>query len=332
MILPFLGRHAQFPKPALPVLRRVLLLAVPMLLLSACATFAQVQEVGWRPPTLVPTAIPSATLTPLPTATSTPLPTATPTDTPTPLPTETPTPTDTPLPTATPTWAPAGPGNVTVPILLYHHIAEIGYSNRYYVSPQVFREQMQRLRDGGYVTLTANELANVIRNGGSLPARPVVITFDDGDLDVYQNAFPVLQDLGFKATLYVVSSYMGANGYISPEQLQELAQAGWEIGSHSMMHLDLTLNHTLLTRELYQSKKDIEAAAGTQVTTFAYPFGRIDLLVVEKTRDFGYIAGMGLGEQVEQGPNTIYYLSRREVQADYDLSAFAALFPWNIQP
>lgn len=303
------------------------LLFIP-LLLSGCGALTQAPQTFWKPPTLVPS--PSAS--PVPTSTATQSPSATPTSSPTPTETATPLPSETPTLTPTPTWEPAGPGEVTAPILLYHHIGENAANNRYYISPQVFEKQMQELKNWGYQTITAAYLAEVILQGGSLPGRPVVITFDDGDLDVFENAFPILDELGFVATMYVVSNYMDQPNYISTEQLQQLAQAGWEIGSHSSNHYDLTLNYGLLYQELYQSRQDIETRVGVQVSTFAYPFGKVDPNVFAKTRDYGYAAGMGLGTSVEHSLYTVYYLSRQEVQSAYDLDAFSTLLPWKPQP
>lgn len=295
-------------------------------LLSGCSN--PPQETAFVPPTLAPTHTASAT--PLPTSTLTPVPTHT--ASPTPTDTATPTPTETPTPLPSPTWATAGPGEVTAPILLYHHIGESSVDSRYYVSAQVFQQQMAKLKALGYETLTAANLAKVIMQGGRLPARPVVVTFDDGDLDVYENAFPILKELGFVATMYVVSNYMNQPNFISSAQLKELAEAGWEIGSHSSNHTDLTLNHDLFYHEMIQSRLDIESAVGVEVSTFAYPYGRIDPDVLAKTFDYGYLAGMGLGTMVTHSPNTIYYLSRQEVQSTYSMDKFSTLLPWNAPP
>ncbi len=266
--------------------------------------------------------------TPVPTGTSTP--TFTPAPTHTPTATLTPTPTDTPEPTLTPTWS-AVPGFSTleVPILLYHHISTEQSGNRYFISPAVFRQQIQTLHDLGFTSLTVAQLADLLINGGLLPAKPVVITFDDGDSDVYTNAYPVLKEFGFTASFYIVAGYLNGKDFVTSAQLQELVAAGWEIGSHSYNHVDLTIDHDQLRKELVDSKIKIEDATGVKVHTIAYPFGKVDEEVLNKTSDYGYKAGLGLGTSNLHSINNIFYLSRREVQADFDLQTFLKLLPAN---
>lgn len=314
-------------------MKKRLLLVFWVVVLSACTPAAG----AWPEENALPLrtsvlASDHAFLSPVPTWPTpswTLLPTLTPSATMTPEMLLLPSPTSTPEPSFTPTWAWVPAGVVTAPILLYHHIAENGTTNRYYVSPQNFRLQMEALRAWGYTSITPTELVQVILGGGFLPARPVIITFDDGNLDVYENAFPILREVGFVGAVYVVSNRLGAEGFLGGEQLAELAAAGWEIGSHSYSHADLTADHSQLRQEILQSRLDIQIAAGVTVTTIAYPFGLVDDLVFEKTKDYGYAAGLGLGVLWDHSLATLYYLNRREVHADYNLAEFAALLPWS---
>jgi peptidoglycan/xylan/chitin deacetylase (PgdA/CDA1 family) len=266
-----------------------------------------------------------------PTAINTSTPTYTPFPTDTPSPTDTPIPTVTRTPTETPTfeWNPAG--DMIAPILLYHHISDDGAGNRYFVSLDDFRAQMEALHDWGYTTITASDLAQVIINGGELPNRPVVITFDDGYADVYQNALPIMNEMGFVGEVYIYVDHVSYKGFINTEQIQELANKGWGIGNHSMTHADLTLHHSSIDLEVQQSRLTLEEETGINVDTFAYPYGKVDDFVIETVRDYGYLAGMGLGLNYEHTPYTLYNLSRIEVQSDYDLTTFAGLLPWSDQ-
>lgn len=255
--------------------------------------------------------------------TYTPSPTFTPTATDTPLPTDTPTPTDTPEPVYNPA------GNVVAPILLYHHISDAGNGNRYYVTPDVFRTQLQALRDRGYTSITVTDLVNVIINGGDLPARPVVLTFDDGNIDIYQNAFPIMQEMGFVGTFYIVGNRLQSRYFVNADQLTEMIAAGWEIGNHSMSHIDLTKDHSVIGYEVATSRSMLEDALGVKINTFAYPYGIIDDFVVNKVSEYGYRAAMGLGTSWEHSWGTLFYLSRIEIQASYDMAKFATLLPWS---
>lgn len=110
------------------------------------------------------------------------------------------------------------PGIITVPILLYHHISET-IDTQYNVHPDRFAEQMKWLYDRGYSTISVGDLAHVIRDGGTLHARPVILTFDDGYRDVYENAYPILQQYGFFATFYIIGETVNKKGTLSTDEL-----------------------------------------------------------------------------------------------------------------
>lgn len=262
----------------------------------------------------------SPTPTNLPTAT--PLP---PTETPTPLPTNTPEPTFTPTPELV--QVEAGK-TLDVPILLYHHISDEGPGNRYYVSPKAFDEQMKWLSDHGYKTITIKQLSDLILNGGQMPKKPVVITFDDGDADMVSNALPILQKYDFIATSYLIVKWIDAPHYITSDQVGELVKAGWEIGSHSMSHLDLTQNEDNLSYEIRESRTRLNEKFGLEVKSFAYPFGMIDEKVVNFTANSGYQAAVGLGNTYQQGLFDLFYLVRMEVRQEYSMDDFINLLPW----
>jgi peptidoglycan/xylan/chitin deacetylase (PgdA/CDA1 family) len=223
-----------------------------------------------------------------------------------------------------------GPGEIICPILLYHRIAPPSYNDPYYVTPEEFRAQMQALKDWGYTTITATQLVNAINVGSMLPQRPVVISFDDGDNSVFSQAFPIMREFGFVGVNYLVSKYIGAEGYMSIEQINELGVAGWEIGSHSISHADLTtLEHP--EWEIIQSQERLAKMFDWPINTFAYPFGKetYDIRIMVSRN---YIAGMGLGVTVKQRPGILYYLSRRPVPLHTTIETFGTYLPWNTPP
>jgi peptidoglycan/xylan/chitin deacetylase (PgdA/CDA1 family) len=303
------------------------------MLVAGCASSSDI-IVKPIDPQYYPTSTGTSPTTPTPflAMTNTPIiipPSNTPIATDTPLPTNTPAPTDTPLPTATPelVWNPGG--QVTAPILLYHHVSDDGNGNRYYVSTDTFRSQMEALRDWGYTSITVTDLVNVLINGGDLPSRPVVITFDDGNLDVYQNAFPIMHELGFIGTTYIVANRLQSKYFVDVEQIQEMADDGWEIGSHSMTHTDLTTDHSIANLEMRQSLLTLEEVTGKEVSSFAYPYGRTDDFVSTKVSEYRYSSGMGLGASYQHALGMLFYLSRMEIQGDFDMTKFASMLPWS---
>ena len=277
---------------------------IGILLVTACSpVFSNTQPASTSAPTLEPT---QTKITPN-------SPERTPTPKSSPTPTEIPS-TPTPSYTATPLWNYNEPGEVIAPILLYHHVEGESTLSRYNVSIPAFQAQMRALEEMGFTPIPISTLVTALLDGGELPEKPVVITFDDGHLSVFENAFPIMQELEFPGVFYIVANRInGSPDFVTIPQLKEMIQAGWEIGSHSFSHADLTLNHTIVAKEIGQSKTDLEQALSTEVETFAYPFGTIDPFTAQKVSDYGYRAGMGLGTSKIHTWNNLYYLNRIEI-------------------
>jgi peptidoglycan/xylan/chitin deacetylase (PgdA/CDA1 family) len=198
--------------------------------------------------------------------------------------------------------------------------------------PNDFEWQMKALKDWGYTTIPISLLVSSITKGALLPPRPVVISFDDGYETVFTNAYPIMKEFGFSGVMYIVEKYIGAQEYMSTDQLTEMAENGWEIGSHSMTHPHLPANHEIVNFEAGQSKSLLASKIGVNVLTFAYPYGEIDGFVVDKVAEYGYLAAVGLGTQYVHSLKTIYYLSRIEIRNGIDTTAFASMLPWARQP
>ena len=294
-------------------------------LLTGCSTPNAMAFFAIETSTPVPSATAEPTVTPLATKTRTPQPAPTPIEL-----GQAVTATLSPTATATPALTVKGPGSITCPILLYHHIQAADVPNDYYVTPEKFRAQMQALKDWGYTPIPISLLVKAINFGAPLPDRPVVISFDDGDTTVYTTAFPIMQEFGFVGVNYLVGNRLNIDGFISTAQVKELIAAGWEVGSHSMTHADLAQS-TEVGWELSQSKADIEKALDVKVETFAYPFGSQSERILNKVSKV-YTSGVGLGIFMDQKPDNIYYLWRRPVYYGADMAAFASYVPWNTPP
>ena len=186
-----------------------------------------------------------------------------------------------------------------VPILMYHEIAGPAETeSRLAVSPANFAAQLGYLRDAGFTAITAAELSAALAAGGRpLPARPVVLTFDDGYADFHRRAMPLLDQHGFAATLFVTTGWeqdadmrQSAPGrMLNRTQLAEAATAGIEIGAHTRSHPQLDrLPEPLVREELRTSKRWLEDATGRPVPGLAYPFGYSSALVRRVAREAGY--------------------------------------------
>jgi len=216
---------------------------------------------------------------------------------------------------------------IDAPVLLYHHISDEPFYRNYAVGVEAFREQMTALKARGYESVPITYLVNAIKTGGPLPERPVVITFDDGTLDVFLNAYPVMQELGFVGTFYLVGNYIDSPDYVSTDEVQQLLAAGWEIGSHSMSHADLSKTSNL-NEEVYGSKGYLEKKFNVPVNTIAYPFGMVNAQVFEKTIEYGYAGASGLGLSWEHSYSSVYYLNRIEIKYGQSIEQFNELLPW----
>ncbi|GAB4502707.1 MAG: hypothetical protein Fur0035_22620 [Anaerolineales bacterium] len=219
---------------------------------------------------------------------------------------------------------------MTCVILLYHRIEVPSEANDYYVTPADFRAQMQALSDWGYTAIPLSLLIRAVNEGAPLPARPIVLSFDDGDISVYNTAFPIMQEFGFAGINYIVSNRLHVTGYMNPEQLQELARAGWEVGSHSVNHADL-LKDPNPRWQLEQSRRELETALGQPISTFAWPFGSSSPALRALAAET-YRAAVGLGPQLSQTPASLFYMRRRPVLYGWDLATFGSYLPWNSAP
>ena len=285
---------------------------------------------------IAPSPTPEATATtteplPSPTQPATVTPIAFPTYTATPIPSETPLPTATLPPTLTlePQWYLQGPGQIIVPILLYHHI---GYSLRgdttYYVSPDLFDKQLNLLYQWGYRTISVELLVKAIQQGAELPPKPILLTFDDGSETIYENALSLMRKYKFTGVSYIVRNYVGTGNYMDADQIRALYAASWEIGSHSLSHRDLTANPSRQMDEIVESRRRLEALLGLPILSFAYPFGAYDSDSLHYVHQAGYIAAMGLGNDTLQGNKNLFYLYRQAVNGSEDLGTFALHLPW----
>lgn len=191
-------------------------------------------------------------------------------------------PTEAPTPTATPPLPQTTASDIelAVPILMYHYIREVdrasdpaGYDLS--VAPARFAVQLDWLAREGYTSLRMSELAACLRGERLCPERAVALTFDDGYADAYTMALPMLQERGFVATFYIVTSFVGQPGYMGWEELRMLRDAGMEIGSHGTTHTDLTtMTHDEARKELAVSREEIGAGLQVVVESFCYPYGQ----------------------------------------------------------
>lgn len=202
-----------------------------------------------------------------------------------------------------------------VPILMYHYIrnadGESELGKNLSVSPDNFAAQLAWLKESGYTTIKMADLADPERTAVSKAyfenKKPIILTFDDGYEDAYTQAFPTLGKYGFIGTFYIIRSYVGGGNYMNQAQINELAKAGMEIGSHSLSHPNLTvLSLADLKKQIDDSKE--------QTTTFCYPLGKYNDQVITKVEEAGYSTAVTTRGGIANQESNLFELPRVRIE------------------
>ena len=230
---------------------------------------------------------------------------------------------------------PAGPYSWTlkVPILMYHYVSEPPIGSDIYrvdlsVSPAAFRSQLTYLKENGYSTVDLYDLSAAIVNHLELPEKPVVLTFDDGYLDNYETAFPLLEEFGFKGTFFVVSEFVDSQreGYMTWPMIEEMARAGHRIESHSRTHPDLAgKSREALIWEILGSRDTIEAHSGYRPRYFCYPGGTYDEATIQMLRELDFWGAVTTENGSWHGFDDRYEWRRIRVRNSTNMDVFAEL-------
>ncbi len=190
---------------------------------------------------------------------------------------------------------PLGASTLRLPILMYHYIRTppstrvdlLGY--KLSVAPEVFQAQMDWLYVHGYHPVNFNQVRAYFAGVEPLPAKPVIITLDDGYRDLYTAAYPILKAHGFTAVAYIVSSFVDQRPYVTRAQVLEMDRGGIEIASHTVHHADLArMSYGGAMNELVQSKQWLEHLVGHPVVDFAYPSGKFTPQTMVAVERAGY--------------------------------------------
>jgi peptidoglycan/xylan/chitin deacetylase (PgdA/CDA1 family) len=181
-----------------------------------------------------------------------------------------------------------------VPILCYHQVRDYKPSDSktakdYIVPVDAFREQMKLLADSGYTTILPNQLHEYLVTGKELPAKPVLITFDDTRLDQYTAALPELNKHNFKGAFFIMTVSLGKPGYMSKEQVKQLADEGHTIGSHTYDHKNVkTYTVDDWVEQVQKPSQQLQTITGKPVEYFAYPFGLWNKDAIAKLKDHDF--------------------------------------------
>jgi peptidoglycan/xylan/chitin deacetylase (PgdA/CDA1 family) len=232
---------------------------------------------------------------------------------------------------------------LNVPILMYHHVSsqppatELNYGLT--VTDEDFRAQLAYLNAHGFYAVLLPQVFSALYESTRLPSKPIALTFDDGYLDNYTDALPLLRAFHVRGEFNIISSYvgitLGVNSYMDWAQLKALVAAGMEIGSHTVDHQDLGLMPVVKIRsELRDSRYVLQQTLSVPVQFLAYPagqpFARGDAaqgqVVLSLMPQYGYVGALLDGPLYtsRQDARQPFQLQRIRVAGGESLAAFAA--------
>ena len=181
-----------------------------------------------------------------------------------------------------------------VPVLCYHHIREPrpGQSETmksYSVSAVQFAQQMKALKDSGYETILPNQLYDYLVHGGTLPAKPVMLTFDDTDEEQFSIGYQEMKKYGFKGVFFIMTISINRPRYMTKEQIKQLADEGNAVESHTWDHHMVTkYQGEDWEKQFVKPRKTIEDITGKSATYFAYPFGLWNQAAIPELKKAGF--------------------------------------------
>lgn len=180
-----------------------------------------------------------------------------------------------------------------IPILMYH-VIDVPPPGAplpdLYVSPDLFAAQVAALAAAGYHALTLQQAYDVWQGWSPAPPRPIVFTFDDGYVSVVTHALPVLAARGWPGVLNLRVGRIGVPGGLTPDQIRDLVQHGWEVDDHTVTHPDLTtLSPGRLQEEIVGAAERIRREFGVPARFFCYPAGHYNPAVVAAVRAAGFL-------------------------------------------
>ena len=204
----------------------------------------------------------------------------------------------------------SGAGKRHIPVLVYHRV---GYTtDNFTVTPERFATDLQALQIWGYSTISLEQFQGFLDDPEmELPDKPILITFDDGYRDNFENAYPLLKQYEMVATFFVITDYMWMADRLNPQSIVEMAQNGMSFGSHTVSHKRLgDLSSAGVRDELVDSKATLERILGKNVNAIAYPQGSYNDNVITAAQNLGYETGFTVREGVCSNNSSDFELRR----------------------
>lgn len=212
-----------------------------------------------------------------------------------------------------------------IPVLYYHSVRPTE-DNELIISPEKLKEQLEFLKSEGYKSLSLQEFSDYILNNAPVPEKSVLITFDDGYMDNYDNAFPVLKELNMKAVIFCITFKLDGSYYLSNDAIKEMTDYGIDIQSHTVNHDDLSsLNYQDTLTTLKNSKESLESITNSKIYAIAYPFGKFNDSTFDAAKSAGYTLGFITNTGLAKPSDDPLKLKRIYISSEYNLDTFEKL-------
>jgi len=223
-------------------------------------------------------------------------------------------------------------GYQIVPVLCYHHFADRCDSSLCTPS-SVFEQQMKFLKEQGFSVISTVELGEFLAFRKTIPRKAVVINLDDGYRSTYDIAYPILKKYGFTSTLFIYTSFIGASrNALTWDQLRVMKADGFEVGSHSVNHVDLSKKMAgesekeylaRIKKELILSKQILDDKLNQDTQYIAFPYGEFNPALLKLSEEIGY----RIGFSVKAGGNPFFnepLTLKRDQILKKDMESFSA--------
>jgi peptidoglycan/xylan/chitin deacetylase (PgdA/CDA1 family) len=212
-----------------------------------------------------------------------------------------------------PTQAP-----IRIPILMFHYVEYPPDKNdtmrvKLTTTPNILEAQVKTLKAAGYTFITPSELAVALNNKvNNFPKKPIILSFDDGYMDLYTDVFPILKQENARAVAYIIVDYLNRPNFLFSYQLEEMAKSPLiEIGAHTMDHTALKgMSWDTAKYQITQSRIALQKELHLPINSFAYPYGSFDQQAIELTKEAGFTNAVSTVAGITDTIDNKYYLYR----------------------
>lgn len=223
---------------------------------------------------------------------------------------------------------------INIPILTYHHINDLSLNDTeskksLTVTPENFELQVAWLKGQGHESISLNDILLYSKGLALPPEKPIVITFNDGYEDAFENAVPILKKYGFVGSFGIITQFPGfkyeENSYASWSTIKKAKTLGMEIISQTQDHFDGTsskYDDGFILRNLKDSQEDIKKNLGTTVPIIIYPFGRYNEKYLKLVKEAGFELGVTTNISNLIDLEKLLEIPRIKIGGSYNLEAF----------